>query len=225
MAVEPLRGTGVPKNDVRPSEHTVDLHVQHHRQYQNTILVGNVPEDLQLMKTDFQRYKSFLSHKWVTSFSSNNNCIKPAQPYITAANFSIPRRLFFELGGFDEQLTDAEDYDLAMRAAKSNIPIYFNSEAVAWHDDFITCRSYIQRLRQYAIARKKLIDLKPAYYQERGVTTTSWKMNLFRMFAGKFWVDLIDSNRHTLLMPQFIRYKFYDIVTTGLGVYFTNKKF
>jgi glycosyltransferase involved in cell wall biosynthesis len=53
----------------------------------------------------------------------------------TAANMSISRELFLNLGGFDPELAGIEDQDFAMRHTANGGNIAYLPEAVAIHDD------------------------------------------------------------------------------------------
>lgn len=214
-------------DDMRPLPDCIQRHVKHHQQHSQTLGVGNVPEDFAKMETDFQRYKAHLSRKWVEPLKANNGLIPPDKPFLTAANFSISKDLFWQLGGFDKNLTDAEDFDLAVRASWVHVPIYFLNEAIAWHDDFITCRSYIQRQRQYRVANQTLRKLKPALYlhQDQYIynEATNLKRLIYNLLSHRFWVKLIDRTSFLQWLPRSVRYKLYSIIVTGLSIHFPNR--
>ncbi|MBC8112193.1 MAG: hypothetical protein H7Y04_14140, partial [Verrucomicrobia bacterium] len=197
-----------------------------HQKHTQTLAIGNVPEELDQMQTDFQHYKAFLSQKW-TAPLNHNALIPKDKPYLTAANFSVPSALFWQLQGFDERLTDAEDFDLAMRASEAHLSIYFLSKAVAWHEDLVTCKSYIRRLRQYRKAHQALKTIKPQLYAQFNHVEPSavqgWKKHVYLFFAQSFWIKLTDGEK-LLFLPKKIRYRFYDLLTTALGVYFVDKE-
>ncbi len=213
-------------DDMRPEAACVNAHIRHHQHVQNSIAVGMQVEDRRVMKTDIQQYKAGLSRKWMEPLKANNGFLNAKQPFITAANFSVSRELFFQLGGFDERLTDAEDYDLAVRAVLQQIPIYFKAEAVAWHDDFITCQSYVKRLRQYQTAHRQLRALKPDIYAQVDHyihnAPSRTKRLVYNCLARKKTVRAIDGGSLKWL-PVRVRYKLYDIVTTGLSVHFPER--
>jgi glycosyltransferase involved in cell wall biosynthesis len=211
-------------DDMRPVADCVEKHVTHHtKQYPSSILVGKPLEEIAVMKTDFQRYKAYLSKKWTSPLDSIEGPMTKENLFLPAANFSIPVSLFRQLGGFDERLSDAEDFDLAIRAFEQQIPIYFNGEAIAWHDDFVTCRSYINRLRQYQVANQYLKTLNPdlfTQYRPDFKHSTRWeKRMIYSCFSHKLWVDLIDHSPVFKALPVAVRYKLYDIITTGLAIY------
>jgi len=203
--------------------------VEKHFEFQSTrnrvILVGNQLEDSDIMTTDIQKYKSYLSRKWTSTIDS----FKPLSKdniFLTAANFSIRKTVFFEIGGFDEALTDAEDYDLGKKALEKGIQIYFKPEIIGWHDDFITCRSYIRRQQQYQKAHQRLRELYPERYQYNQYDYTpakGIKKMIYRFFAGNFWVNVVDKFNFLVILPKKLRYKLYDIIITANAVHFPLK--
>lgn len=206
-------------DDMRPTPNAISQHLKHHQSYQNTILVGTQLEEFSKMKTDIQQYKAHLSRKWESPLKQNQGLVPKSKPFLTAANFSIPRKLFWDLNGFDEALTDAEDFDLAIRAVLKGIPIYFKSEIMAWHDDFITAKSYVLRQLQYEKAHQKLRELKPNLYsqfnQYKIAQPKGFKRMIYRFFAFPFWIWMIDNFNFLKLIPRKMRYKFYDIIIFG----------
>ena len=204
-------------DDTRAIPNSLALHIAHHQKRPKSFLVGNVPEDTAKMQTDFQHYKAHLSRKWVAPLPTETP-LNRQNLFLTAANFSTPKDLFWELGGFDERLTDAEDFDLGVRAFQQGVPVYFDIENIAWHDDFITCKTYLRRLEQYAQSHKTLMNLKPEVYTEFNQyqpQPLSWfKKSIYGLFSPNFWVGGIDKNILQFL-PQTLRYKLYDIITTA----------
>jgi glycosyltransferase involved in cell wall biosynthesis len=215
-------------DDTRPLPDCIEIHKKHHEIHNQTIAVGHVPEDYEKANTDFQTYKAFLSRKWAEPLQKNNGLLAVDRPYLTAANFSISRQLFDKIGGFDNRLTDAEDYDFAVRACEMQIKTYFLAEAIAWHDDFLSCRTYIRRLRQYKKSHEELKKLKPGLYakynsyefREIGYLKTM----IYNLLSQNFWINLTDKTNFLRILPQPIRYKLYDLITTGLSVYFPERK-
>src|SRR5206468_5595350 len=105
----------------------VKLHVDHHVKYSNSILTGGTREVYNKEAVDSLKYKSDLIVKWTAPLLTYiDEPLKKNNLFITAANFSIPRLFFEKLGGFDERLLDAEDFDLAVKAYKSGVNLYFN---------------------------------------------------------------------------------------------------
>lgn len=202
-------------DDMLPAPACLSAHIAHHRLLPRSILTGaQIDVD---GTTDIQRYKKFLAEKWTRPLLIYKGKSLPREHiYMTAANFSISKALFAELGGFDEELSDAEDFDLAMRAYHKGIPLYYDHSAYAEHRDPITCASYIKRQRQYREAHQKLKELKPELYadykpgsmlQPKGIKRIIWSI-----FAGKYWVRTVDHFNWLKIFPQRLRYRMYDVI-------------
>ncbi len=210
-------------DDMRVVSKFIEMHISSHLLYHNSIIVGSQIEDFDWCTSEIQKFKGYLARAWVRDIEGKLN-----YPYITAANFSISKQLFFNLGAFDENLTDAEDYDLAISAIEANVDIYLFKDLIGWHDDSITCKSYIKRLREYDKAQEKLRKLKPERYSVKynlrtKITLSFLKRTIYKIFSNKNWVNLIENNK-LLFLPKFIRYRIYDYVITGLGVHNVERK-
>lgn len=205
----------------------IEEHIKHHQNHPGTILTGGLSEEVTASSTDIQKYKSFISNKWNEPLMKYADMpMNEKDAFLTAANLSMSKELFFDLQGFDEKLTDAEDYDLSVRAKNKGIKFYFNIRAFAWHNDFITCRSYIKRLRQYAQAQKKLQQLKPELYDSSHKYATTLpkgtKAALFKLFCKYSWIKGVDKGYFRFL-PRRFKYKLYDIIITANGIYYPEK--
>lgn len=119
-------------------------HIAHHKTHLESILGGNQVEDIRKNKTDIQNYKAWLTEQWLLKFQKGVQPLTATNFFLTAANMSVPRELFFRLDGFDQRLRDAEDFDFGSRALEMGIPVYFDYLAQAVHEDQITCASYIR---------------------------------------------------------------------------------
>lgn len=198
-------------DDMRATNTLIEKHLNFHYQNSEKILVGGQIEEIEKCKTDIQKYKGYLSRKW-----SKVENEKQTVPYITAANFSIHKKIFYELGLFDERLTDAEDFHLAVLAFEKDIEIYFKPQVLAWHDDFITCKSYIKRLKEYSFAQQKLCELYPDLYSTKYIFRNAPKISkvkkiIYKVFSLSIFVNLID-NDCLKYLPQLLKFKIYDIV-------------
>lgn len=214
-------------DDMQPEPGCVATHFEHHRNHQDTILTGAQIDLNDNSRTDFQLFKNYLSDHWIRKIKGGKNKqLSGDDIFLTAANFSIPKNIFETISGFDERLTDAEDYDLAERAQRLNIPLYYNHEAFAWHDDAVTCRSYIRRMRQYTEAHKRLNELKPELYgldhKYSTVTPTGLKGFLFQLFCHPFWIGTVDRG-YWKWLPKKLRYKLYDWILTANGSFYPEK--
>lgn len=214
-------------DDMQPLNDCINVHLAHHLHVSDSVLTGAQIDLKGKDRSDIQKFKSSLSSKWSKPLEvMKNNPLAKDQVFITAANFSIGKKLFFRLGGFDERLLDTEDFDLAVRAIKDGVKLFYNSQAFAWHNDPITCATFIRRLRQYAKAHKRLVELKP-WIREEGYMRPleipkGWRKNLFKLFTQPWWIKVVDEGRFKYL-PKPVRYKLYDMIITSNGVYFPEK--
>lgn len=209
-------------DDMRHNESAIGLHVKHHQKLPHTILVGNAMEDARLATTDMQRYKAYLSRTWSKGYASKHMPLDKTNLHLTAANFSIDKSLFFKIGGFDEALTDIEDYDLGMRAFVEGIPVYYDPDIIGWHDDFISCRSYINRRRQYLRSQKKLQAIKPELYstfhRSQSEPPAKIKTWIYKCISGNFLVRLADADK-LVFLPEPIRYRVYSAIIYANSIF------
>ena len=205
-------------DDMEPIKELVSRHLQHHTQHPISVLVGNQLERIEEMETDFQHFKSYLSRKW-TAQTVTDDKDQLKQPFITAANFSIPHRLFEELNGFDESMTDAEDRELAIRCFEKNIPIYFKPDILAWHHDLITAKGYTKRLGEYQKATQQLKEMHPDYFaSQKNAPFSKFKQWIYVLSSQPVVVWLIDHFNIFLLFPKVIRYRYYELMVTGISL-------
>lgn len=203
-------------DDMLPEPDCVVKHLEFQQSHEYSILVGNTFDKVTEKSADFQRFRAWLTKRWL---AFDSGCTLLSRPYITAQNFSIVADLFYELKGFDESLTDAEDFDLALRAVDKNIKIFFDPSVLAWHNNPVTCESYIRRQREYLLANKQV---NQKYGLEVSGNTSVLKRIKFWPFSLSFWVRLIDRESFILfLLPMKIRYRLYDYVLTARSSVFT----
>ena len=208
-------------DDMRASSSLIEDHLSKHQIHPDSIIVGSTYEDLNLSLTDIQKYRAYLSRKWTDLKSPQLE-----SPYLTAANFSIKKEIFERLGMFDKQLNDAEDYDLAITAFESGIAIYLYPELLGYHDDYITCKSYIKRLREYEFAQKRLKEVKPERYVVKYPFRNTPPLGVIKqvimyLFSFKVWVFAVDKQWFAWL-PVKVKYKIYDLIILSLSNYYKN---
>jgi len=205
-------------DDMEPAADSVSRHLSFHQQH-NGIVGGDQVEFKSPEKTDIQNYKAALTKKWTRIYNDDLTRLDESNFFLTAANFSIHKKLFSELGGFDERLTDAEDFDLACRAMEGGIPLYFDKKNQAIHHDAITASRYVHRLRQYGKAHLRLQALHP-HRKKTAPVSSGWKRMVYRSLAFPGLLRLIDRDFLKRIMPERIRYKFYDLVIQAMAIEF-----
>jgi glycosyltransferase involved in cell wall biosynthesis len=210
-------------DDMEPEMDSIQKHISFHEK-NSGVLCGNPIEDEHNNRSDIQNYKASLTKKWTAKYSQAVTSMNFSNLFFTAANSSMPRAIFERLNGFDERLTDAEDYDFAYRALQGGVQVYFDKGNRAYHHESITCLSYIRRLRHYNESHQRLQSL----YPERSLTyqlhrSGGIKKFVYRIFASTFWVKLIDSGFFVPILPKKIRYKLYSVVIQSLAVEYATK--
>ena len=171
--------------------------------------------------TPFQKYKCYLSNKWAEPLLQMEGHPLPLEKmHLTAANFSIPKSIFQELGGFDERLKDNEDLDLATRAFQKGYHIYYRHSAFAWHDDFHSCKSFIKRQSEYIVyhnyvrLNKKEVYADVPRFSGEPVKPSFFKRIFYSFWGLNWWVTLVDKG---LLrgVPQKLQFRIYDWIIYG----------
>jgi len=209
-------------DDMEPFPDSVERHIRFQRTHEASIVCGHTVEIPSASKTDIQNYKAELSIKWTSGFSDDLNRVLPERVFLSAASMSIPKEIFHLLHGFDERLTDIEDLEFAKRAIDKKIPIYFDKANQAIHHDLITCKSYINRVRQYTRAQQLLHKLYPEKFPDRTLNSSPKKV-FYALFSFSFFPRMIDETRILKVLPKVVRYKIYDSVIYSLGVVFPKK--
>ncbi len=216
-------------DDMRPEPHCIEAHLKHHQEIHKSIVTGGILEDRRICKSDIQRYRAWLSETWSAAYLHNDKIpMKKDKLFLSAANFSIEKETFLKLGSFCQELTDTEDFELAMRAFKSEVPLYYRHSALAWHDDGVTCASYIRRQRQYIASNHKLQDLKPELYKEfkgeiLNIKPTGIRKIIFTLLAHVFWINLVDHFNLFILLPKRLRYRLYDAIIMANGIHYPDR--
>lgn len=208
-------------DDMRPEPNWIQEHLNHHQSHPDTSMVGSVKSDPLRSETDFHQYLAARSGQWMDNCTRAENPMTLDNLFFSSANCSMSKKTFEAVGGFDEQLSDAEDFDLGYRLLKSDVEVWFNARCQAWHDDFPDLRKYIHRQRQYRSAWFQLIELRPEILKDtrrfnpkppRGL-----KGLFFKLFATKVWFAIARSAIFRILVPRKLRFKIYDYIIASLG--------
>ena len=207
-------------DDVTLTSGCLAMHLSHHERFPGSLLTG--PAQDCILDTDFRLYKASLGDKWTRPLLAWEDKPLPRELiFITAANFSVARDELLRLGGFNAQLKDAEDFELAVRAYQQSLPIYFNAKALIWHHDPVTIRTYTKRLQQYRRAHFSLVAVNPYLYELmpewRPFTPAGLKKWMFRFFARPIWLSFAESGLFRTIVPPSLRYRLYNYITTAFS--------
>jgi GT2 family glycosyltransferase len=205
-------------DDMVPVPGFVGEHRAHHAVHPGTIVTGaqmNRPGTSCL-----SRYLAQKSRQWSAAIAGDGSvALTAGTPFLNGANFSVRRDLLTGLGGFDERLTDAEDYDLGVRALARGVGLFYRHQAFAWHEDHATLRGYIARQRQYRLAhaQRRALTLAPSPMSRdgRNMTRPLWKRMVFRLLGWPLWPRLLESEAPLRLLPERARLRLYDGIITA----------
>ncbi|MGB6037917.1 MAG: glycosyltransferase family 2 protein [Cryomorphaceae bacterium] len=209
-------------SDMVPETDLVSKHLYFLDIYPESIIAGNQIEPFVHNEHDFLKFKACRRREWIKPYNKNVIRLAANNIFLTAANCSMSKNTFEGLGGFDERLTDAEDFDMAMRAMENEISVIFVSDLIAWHKDPALAGKTIRRMREYRKAHLRLENMKPELvrkYNKYTITAPKgFKRIAFIIFSRPKWVDYID-NEKLLILPKSLRYRIYSYVLAALGNY------
>ncbi len=209
-------------DDMVPEKDAVSKHIAHHESYPMTALTAIQRANPAEAHTDFLHFTAFRNEQWMKGLGEELKQMNASNLFFTSAHCSMPRKLLEEVGGFDESLTDAEDFELATRVLERGYDVYFSPEILAWHNDGLTMEKYILRQRQYLSAWKTLASKKPHLihnYSRFSLRKPSGlKKWFFRILARPQIVKAVDNERLNYL-PKNFRYQLYEYIIASLGRY------
>lgn len=215
-------------DDMRVQSDSLTAHRRHLIEFPDTVSVGTTFEEKEESDTDIQKYRCFISDIWQKALEELKNPLQKEDLFLASANFSISKKLFLSLGGFADNLRDAEDLDLAYRCYLANVPVYYNLAAVGYHKDKITCRSYVQRNRQY-LKGYEILKTRSPHYLDINKRMELVKVNdnrkwLLGIIGQPLFVYLVDHFNVFMLLPRSIRYRFYEQLILSLGRVYVDRK-
>lgn len=79
-------------DDVVPLHNTVELHVKHHANFKQSILVGDVIMDNRNSKNDFYNYRYYIENTWRKSIKENFYAINFNNLRFTTQNLSLSKK-------------------------------------------------------------------------------------------------------------------------------------
>jgi len=129
-------------DDISVATDFLEAHLFAQNEWPDAIVVGSIRLPVAVLERPFGRFRQALELQGVPQ-SRGTGC---ARNFCTAANMSMSRKRFLDLGGFDESLVTAEDQDLALRHSERGGLIAFVPEAAAVHrDEAVDVRRYCRR--------------------------------------------------------------------------------
>jgi glycosyltransferase involved in cell wall biosynthesis len=206
-------------DDMLPSTGSVSKHIEFH-QTRGGLCTGSQRELAGQTKSDIHNYKAHLSAKWLSEYPAGLSQLSFVNLFFTAANCSLTRNNFQRLNGFDDRLTDAEDFDLAYRALELGIPVYFDKSNEAIHEENYTFQKLILRQQQYQKAHENLSILHPERSPGVNSGPSTLRKTFYWFFKPDFWLNIPNSHRLINVLPRQFRYKLYDWILYSHAVVF-----
>ncbi len=198
-------------DDMEPMPDVISRFGQEHLKNEKLILVGAQMENEKEMKTEVEKFKSHLSRKWLSQIT-----LEPMDRetlFLTGAIFSIRRKNFEALGGFDDSLSDCEDKDLGYRALDQGLEVRFDPGILGYHQDELTFRKYIKRQQEYQTELKKMEKKNKVI--PKSLSGSRSKRSLRKIFRGGTFPFLMDRFNLFIVFPKKLRFKIYDMVITA----------
>jgi GT2 family glycosyltransferase len=129
-------------DDITAERGFLTAHLAGHRDWPGALAVGAVHLPPGIAGTPFGRFRVHLETAGTPTISGPVE----SPTFCTAANMSIARARFRQLGGFDPEIISAEDQDLALRHVGSGGRIVFLADARVIHEDSaVDVRAYCRR--------------------------------------------------------------------------------
>jgi glycosyltransferase involved in cell wall biosynthesis len=201
-------------DDMRLDRECLLAHVRHHERFPGSLVSGAQLYDPKTARTDFEKYKAMISENWVSGIGTiYPDPLPAAKLHLTAANFSVSKERFDQLGGFDERVPDMEDFLLAYTAMQQRIPVYYLHQALGWHEDGADLRQMQRRYVQYADAARQVSGIYPRLAQDypryRVNAGSTLKRLLYCLLSQPGWIPWIENNRR---IPQGWRFRLYGLL-------------
>ena len=204
-------------DDMEAEATLVQKHVDFHSGHAGSILIGSPFRKAEDARTGFDQFQLKVENSWIKNLEPGT--VSYSNFAFTAQQCSLSRILFVELGTFDERLTDAEDFDLGIRALQHDVPIWFDPTIITWHCDWPKLDQYIRRHRQYLNANRKLLGLHPDYAALfPGLTvqpSAGIKKKIARSFAHLAGKAIAEDKYSFKILPLRLKFLLIRLVISG----------
>jgi glycosyltransferase involved in cell wall biosynthesis len=212
-------------DDIVTRENHVALHIAHHEQHPGSIVSGTAETAIHANSTRLDAYKVFMEDNWSrNAFGTRNGLIRlsPENFTITAANMSFSSATFQKLGLFDELLSDCQDFEMGLRALRNNIPVYFDKQIRAIHNDEFTLAYFARRQRSYQLNTMKVLEKYPEYRSSFNIqqppSQAQWLRRMaYALLRKKRMVWIVEHGWLFGLLPQKLRYRVYGSTLAALS--------
>lgn len=200
-------------DDMILPEDCIQKHVDFHRRHLFSAIGGNPIALARENSSDFMKYYYSVSRKW-GSYTSERVQLSPERFHLSAANFSIHRKLFDNLNGFDERLKDNEDLELAYRIVTGAGTLFYDPDNIAYHNsDYNSLVGYIVRRREYHEGINALSKIHP-YFQSRDMIRQDnmLKKLLYRLFGSYIMLKIGNTlSKKNTFIPNKIKFVIFSL--------------
>jgi GT2 family glycosyltransferase len=118
-------------DDLRCGPGFLEAHLEAHRRWPGALVTGKIVLPPEAIHRPGVRFRQEMENR---SFPRSCGPVE-APNFGTAANMSIRRQRYLELGGFDPAMVGIEDQDFSLHHSSAGGTIVYVPEAVAVHDD------------------------------------------------------------------------------------------
>lgn len=201
-------------DDMLAENDLIEKHIRYHKNNPGIIVSGNGYRNPADATYDFGRFLILMEENW-KKHDTDVHEITLKKFDFTACNMSLPKNIFQKLDGFDTRFSDSEDFDFAIRAINQNIKIIYDNTLLAWHNDWPDVDKYIKRQNEYAIAKERILKIRPEYLVhfpklqvKEGRNSRKFISRIIRYTVGR-WV--IAKNGVFEMLPIRVKYQLYRI--------------
>ncbi|HKW60260.1 MAG TPA: glycosyltransferase family 2 protein [Candidatus Dormibacteraeota bacterium] len=160
-------------DDVIPDERLVEVHVKHHDQDSEVVVIGPLVPPRR-MQQPWIRWEADTLQKQYEDIEAGIWAPTPRQFY--TGNASVRREHIVAVGGFDPGFKRGEDVDLAFRLQRRGLHFVFEPRAVGVHIASRSFRSWVAAAYEYGrveyamgpvLGERGLVDVKVIEFQRR----------------------------------------------------------
>ncbi|MCA6364759.1 MAG: glycosyltransferase family 2 protein [Bacteroidetes bacterium] len=212
-------------DDIVTRQNHVALHIAHHSKYPGSLVSGTAETVIHEHSAKLDTYKVYMEENWSrNAFGNREGLIRlaPENFTITAANMSFSADTFQKLGPFDESLRDCQDFEMGLRALRKEIPVYFDKQIRAIHNDGFTLEYFARRQRSYQLNTLKVLEKYPEYQSyfniQKPPAASQWfKRMVYALLRKKQVVKFVEHSKLFGALPQKLRYRVYGSTLAALS--------
>jgi glycosyltransferase involved in cell wall biosynthesis len=153
-------------DDIEVGPDNIQRHLLFHQEKKGDLLVGKAILDKRRIKEDpFLLYRFAQEMLWNNKHAEGLNRITFQDYVFSTQNMSLSRSDFVSAGGFDERLSDSEDFDLSIRLLSKGLRMYYDTTLEVLHHDYCGIEGTVRRQVEYYRSKQQLLQLHPEYME------------------------------------------------------------